>query len=576
MPLTKIDDCRERLQQGYDPDYYESVFRQQNYAFGEPWNTDLGTVASEGGFPYFPDLTPKYQEPGRSRRILNAQFVGLSRMMAADPEPEFLELDAMLGETLKGWFKARYKGDGYTGGNWADEEHRAFMDGDSFGMGFLQLGLTRGKSGQLMVTARHSPALFTLGDRHERSPDRWRWVTFVHYVPADKAIKQFGSGIEKYIKPLYDGTQVHPLKAVRIFEYFDLGYGDSDPTRILIPHDWTEKPLKKEANTLGCLPFSYYIHFFAPGMRKPVGRVVLQMATQEALNEVEEAMRHNLLVGKGFDIASPDQYDEKDLRDLRSGKQVRLVKRTSPKADDWERVPAGEVSQTTIMYLQQLERQFGRDSGTTDFDMGVQPQNNRTLGENLLVDQRGQSAQAWSVRQAISFRERTVEKALKIAEYDAEPVAIDFYGSQVVLNNPDAPDSFMANIMLELGGPPHPIINEESMSYRDVKQRRLERLAYLQTLGPLVEMGLINPVWWAEEILKAGGEKDTRSALMMQPGAGMEMMNAGSIPGQGVQGAIQPGAPVSKGPGGIGSYRPPSVGENNPMGGGANRVLNPG
>ncbi|MEA2553603.1 MAG: hypothetical protein QOJ65_1779, partial [Fimbriimonadaceae bacterium] len=91
MPkLTTAENIRTRLEQGFDPAYHDRIYNQIRYAFGEPWGTRASGVSSiDGDFPYYPDVTPKKLEVGRSRRILASQFINLARTMYAQPEPEF-------------------------------------------------------------------------------------------------------------------------------------------------------------------------------------------------------------------------------------------------------------------------------------------------------------------------------------------------------------------------------------------------------------------------------------------------------------------------------------------------------
>lgn len=515
---TTSEQINERLLEGFDPDSYDSIDKQCRYAFGDAWDRQSQSSSSmSGAFPYWPDINPKELAVGQSRRILNHAFIGLSKVMYNDGEPEYPTLDPMKGEARKGFIKARARGDGYESGAWTRQEEDAFLEGDGTGLGFLQIGLMKGKFGKQMVTVRHSPALMTIGDRMERSPDRWRWVCFVQLMPADKALAIWGDKVTPYIKESFDSTQGRPSRVVRLFEYYDLGYGKGDPTRAVIPGDFKEKPLIIEENPFECLPLSYYEHFYTPGMRRAVGRIVLQMANHEALNEVEEYMLSVMQTGKGFDIADESAYEKQDLKQVRSGKHPRLVRRIGTRTGDWERVDPMQLSQSAIVLLQHLEGQGIQESGITAFDKGMNPAGNRTLGENMLVDQRGATQGAWSVRQLIKFRERTYDKVVKIArDFDREPVEIPFFDGQVTLNDPNDPNTWLDQVFAQ-DSPP--VISEEALTYRDVLTRRAERIAYLQSIFPMVQMGVFNPQWWAQEMLKAGGEKDIQAAMGQPAGA---------------------------------------------------------
>ncbi len=503
-------DIVDLLKSSYDPDYYGSLFSQMRYAFGEPWERVGGGKALSGdtSFPYFPDITLQNLEVGQSRRIVNSQFIGLSRVMYNQPKPQFPHLPPMDAEARTGYFLARWKE------GWAMEEEAAFMDGDGVGRGFLQLGLKTGSSGLQKVTCRYSPTLLTMGDRHERHPDKWEYICFVRYIRAEQAKNMWGSKADPYIREVYDGMVANPYKAMRVFDFYSLGVAGKEPTHAIIPAEFDEKPFVYERNDFETLPFSFYTHVFAPGMQNPIGRIILQMATQEALNEIEEYMRDVVQKGKPVDIAPVEELDEEDVKQFRSGKFTRLIKRTSTgsQATPWERIPPQEISQSTLAYLGLLERQFSADSGVTDLDRGQFSGGRKTATEVVRIDQRSQVQGAWSVRQAVAFRERTITKAIEIgARFDRDPVMIPFFGAQILVNDPSDPNTFVDEW---LSTPSIVKIEEDSLTFEDVKAKRREMMIDMQALAPFVGV-VFNPRWWGEKVLEAMGEKDVNRALLV-------------------------------------------------------------
>lgn len=528
--LTSNDDIQDFLKEMYDPDWYDSLYNQTKYAFGEPWNKQSG--GSKGGqFPHFADVSAKNLQIGQSRKILGSQFIGLSKVMYNDPEAEYPTLEPMEAEGRKNLLLKRWRD-----GGWSTEEQCAFMDGDGLGIGYLQHGLMKGPTGKQMITVRHSPTVLTLGDRSERNPYRWRGICFVQYIPADIAISTWGEmKVGSYIQDHYDGVNGQPVKALRVFEYYDTGIAGGSATRALIPGDFGNEPLERKDNPFQGLPFSCYIHFLAPGMRRPIGRIVLSMATQEAINEVEDYQRSTMIGGKGFDIADTTSYESEDLKAVKNGQAPRMVRRKQPRqtGGDWERVTPMEISQTSLARLEYLERRFTAESGQTDFDNGLMAAEKRTLGENQLADQRGQVQGSWSVRQMIQFREQTFETACRHAAlFDREPAFIEYFGGQVPVNDPQRPESSAAAFC---SMPAHPVISEDAMTYQDTKAKLAQRQAQLETLFPYVQAGIFNARWWGEEMAKAFGEKDMRKALqipeVLAPEQMMEAQNAGQIPG---------------------------------------------
>lgn len=539
MPKTQPEDIRTRLAQGYDPSYYASLYRQMCYAFGDDWHKVKGVPSgvAGGSFPDFPEITVRYMETGRSRRILNSQFTGLSRVMATDPEPEFPQLDKWTGEVRKQYYLNRYRGDHYGGGNWADEHAYAYMDGDGLGLGFVQFGLeSNPKTGYQRVSCEYSPAVLTLWDRHERNPSRARWVAFCKYLSIDQAAGLFGwKTAKRYRREIVDGESQAPLEVMRVFEYYDMGYGPKGtPTRALIPSDLGMEPITLEDNPFECLPFSYMSYLMVPGMKRHTGRIIMQMSTQEGLNDIERHLR-KALKSPSFDIVDVTQLNTDDLRRINAGDTNVKVRLDTPRPDapPYIRVPGMEVAQTILALKEMYERQFNADSGTTDFDRGNLQSEERTLGENQLLDARSKNQQAWGAIQATKMHQRSVETCLKIAkDYDKDPLLIDVFGTNIPLNVPEDPRSWLTNFLEE---PSHVLISDQSLRARDQDAERQRRQQSLAMLAPLLQMGLISPQKYAEEMLKAAGEQDpndwmptqtmdTSSAQPMMANAGLPSM----------------------------------------------------
>lgn len=503
--------------QAYDPTYFESIWKQVNYAFGEPWNKAAASAAcgSDGDFPVRPDIVVQFLEIGQSRRILNTQFIALSRVMSSVAKPTFPDIDKQKGEVLAGFYTGRHEGDGAGEGEWQHELNSAYMDGDGLGLGIVQVGLEKNpESGYKRVTLRHSPLLNTLGDPHYRNPGRWRWIAFVHYLDVEDAVARFGAECRKYARPWTDSQSSIPMEYVRIIEYYDMGFGpNGKPTRAIVPQNLANPPLKREVNEFGCLPFAYYMHFLAPGMRRPVGRIALQMATQEAINALEKSAIETCQDG-AFDLVDMDQLNANDVKLRNKGDRnlkIRIERPSATGAPPYIRVPAKEVAQTWQVLRDLLDRQFNTDSGTTDLDRGSLSSTARTLGENELLDARSQNQSSWSELQALQLLRRTVEKVLRIARIgDRDPVMVPVFGHPVLLNDPEVPQSWIdafipGNLRVALG--------EESLRKADLDAERAMRLKGLQLVAPYVGTTL-SPLWHSEEMLKAIGEPDPKAAFM--------------------------------------------------------------
>jgi len=528
MPKTTREDIQTRLLQGYDSAYYASLYRQMRYAFGDDWNRQNNTAGGvDGSFPDFPEITVQYLKTGRSRRILNSQFTGLARVMSVDPEPEFPQVDKYTGEVRKQYYLNRWRE-----GNFAEAHASAYMDGDGLGYGFVHWGLeTNPKTDYQRTTCEYSPAVLTLWDRQATDPGRARWVCFVKYLAIDQAASLFGWKTAKKYRRQMSENGNFPVECVRLFEYYDTGYGPKGtPTRAVIPADLGSEPILIEDNPFERLPFSYMMYFTAPGMKRATGRIVMQMSTQEGLNDIEAHLR-KVLKSPTFDIVDVTQLNTDDLRRVNAGDYNVKVRLDTPRPDapPYIRVPGAEVAQTILALRDMYERQFNADSGTTDFDRGNLTTEKRTLGENQLLDSRSQNQQAWGAVQAVKMHQRSVETCLSIAkEYDRDPMLVDIFGQNVPINDPAEPRSWLSAFLEE---PSNILISDQQLRARDQDAQRQKRMAELDSLFPLVQAGYINPQKWTEEKLKAAGEQDPQDWAPQPVAAGPEMGGDPSMAG---------------------------------------------
>jgi hypothetical protein len=516
MKLTSKENIQARLCNGYDKGWYDSIWKQMCYAFGEQGQESLG-IGGDKRFPDFADLTPTMSEVGTSKRILNTQFITLSRVMYSDPEPEFPDVDKITGQIRQSFYQARATGEEYGDGDWATQFNAAFMDGDGVGTGVVQLGLkTNPKTGFRKLTAQHVPILQTLWDRNERSISRARWIAFLHYIPMDVAEAQFGKrfATENRHEMKESGSE-EPIECVRILDYWDIGHGKGEPTHAFIVDDLDGEVIEIEENPYGCLPCAFYEHLLIPGMRRAVGRIPLLMAGQEALNQAERYMRE-AMKRPGFTMVGAELFEESDFERVING-EGGIIRTKRPLAAGEliaQFVPGEEVSQTTLAYMQLLEKDFTANAGVTEFDRGSNPDQARTLGENQLVDERSKVQASWSALQAAKMHRRAVEVGLKIAAIgDNDPVMLAVDGNTVPINDPSDTRLSIANFLAE---PSRVIVSVESLAKNDMLREQQMATQKLMGLQPLVGQ-TIDPIWWTDELLKANGYDPAEAKLEPQP-----------------------------------------------------------
>lgn len=516
MPrLTPAAVITERLKQAWDPAWYDSIYNQQRYAFGESWDTRRDGPSDRADIPDWPDIMVRFREVGVSRRILNTAFISLSRNMHSPAQPESTQVDKITNEMRKQFWLARYNADDGLG-EWGHELENAYMDGDQFGVGFVQIGLKDNPhTGYTRVCLRHSPILHTLWDRHERNPGRAAYMAFLHYVPLSTARKMFGKEAENFVRYLKDGYYTQTLEVVRFLEYYDIGYNGGTPTHCYILDGLTQKPRDIEENQFGVIPAAHIEHFLAPGMRRPIGRVAMQMATQEGINEIERHLR-KVLRQSSFTIVDVTSMDRDDLNRVASGETNVPVKWTpgpGTTSAPFVRVPAAEVAQTLLHLKEMLERQFNADSGTNDFEQGNLSDQKRTLGENMLLDQRSEVQSSRMEKNTTEFIKRTVKKVFHVAKLgDRDPILLDVFGRNYLFNDPSTPQ---ASAMMWFDEPSDVVIDSQQMKKQDVAMDQVKELERLKTLEPMVGT-MFNPAWYAEQLLDAVGKKEDAKAALIQ------------------------------------------------------------
>lgn len=525
--LTTDKQIADRIAQWIDLPWTDACYRRLQYTFGKPWDSTSGATVSGGRFPDYPDIVTDLLEIGTSRRILNTQLRAAGKTMYSDVAPSFTQVPKHIGEIRKQFWLARAGGAGYGDAEWADEFWSCFLDGDGLGMGALEIGLeTNPETGYQRTTLRHSPTILTIYDRSESKLARVRGICFVKYIATDVAIDMASKwgvkakDVKNYERSLPDDTRSAPLRFVRIFDYWDLGYGlKGTPTHAVIPGDFSNEPWLIEENAFGCLPWAWYTHAYVSSMRHPMGRIEQQMSTQEAINDCERRIKEEVRKGSGFDLVDVSNIHPDDVRRMRRGEVLTTIRLKGPLADGLQppiiREPAQILQSSILEYFQMLERQYNADGETTDWDSGNFDNTRRTAHEAELLDQRTANSGNHSQKEAAKMYRRAVEKVMYIAErFDRDPVDIDVFGYNIKLNDPQDERSALANFLQEKS---KIIVDADDLTYQDTRLKMAQRTATLQGYAPLVQAGVMPLMIWATELVKAGG--DDPSEMLVQDGA---------------------------------------------------------
>jgi hypothetical protein len=317
-------------------------------------------------------------------------------------------------------------------------------------------------------------------------------------------------------------------KYVRVTEYYDLGfgYGVGDPTYSIILGNWNNAPVWHKAMPYERLPIGYGEYMSVPGMSRPIGTIMLQQSTQEAINELEAKLRIEVKRGTGFDLVDAKQLHPDDLERLNRGDtsvRVRIVQPSPNGSPPYIRVPSQEVAQSLLALINLYERQYNADSQTSEMDRGSFSNTKRTATENQLIDARTSQAMTLNKFQTLQFYRRSVEIAgMVMGAVDTDPLPVDLQGYNLTLNDPQQPDLSMAALFEEQS---EVLISPQSVEPQDVALKQQQRLAALDRLAPLVGK-TVDPMKFTEEALKAIGEKDPSEWIMQAPAAAP----AGAVP----------------------------------------------
>jgi hypothetical protein len=529
---TSAENIKSWLCQSVDKDYYETRFSLMQKAFDParcfPW---AGGTGSGHRFPDFPDLKAQYKEIGTEPWILEVQLDLLAEVMRSTPEPEFPDVDEFTGQVRQAFWKKRNKGYGRTKTDGLTQMEKAWLDGHGLGIGFVQWGIkTNPKNGYRYVCPKHVPMLQMIWDRNARSFCEARMACAMSYMPYDQAKALFKGRAEDHKVELRETNTDEPLQVVRVFEYYDLGYEGGEPTSAIILGDITNEAFQIDENAFECLPFAYYEHILTPGFRRPIGAIDILVAGQEGLHQIERSTNAEVK-RPGFDLMSPDILNDEDIARVESGEHgvvVRTERPLEPGEAAYQRVAAGEVSQTTLAVYQMRKESFMAKAGISNLDRGQDIEGADTLGEVQLADSRSGKKKNRTIFQTALFFQRNVEVFMQVAKLaDDEPVMLDVGGENLPFNDPSDPVSLIAGWLEEDSDV---VISEESLTKGDLAAERMEKIQRVSIfdMDPLVD-----PIWRTEEKLKAAG---------FDPKKAMAMNQMEAMPGQAAQMGQDPNA----------------------------------
>ena len=513
MSLPSHKEVKERILAGFDRKYYDSIYTQQCYAFGQKWDSKpsyLAESSASDDIPIYPDVRVTHLAIGQSRRILNASIRTLSRVLSRAPEPKFPQVDEVTNEVRRTFWLANANGNRGVPTRWLQQLQYAFVEGDTLGVGCVKHGLrTHPRSGRQMVDMRHVPVLQTIWDPFEFDPRNSKWAAVASYVPYEVAKNLWGKKkADRHKREWTTTVDSRSAQFVRVIEYWDVGYAGDGPAYCIFVGDLEDGEVGE--NDLGFIPLSFCVNYVAPGMRRPIGRAVMQMSSQELINDIEKYLRVTMKRGPAIDIYMEEMFDEAALARWRAGDSSQPLAIKEGMVDDvrkaFTRIGAMDPGQGALALFAIAERQHNDDSNQTEQSRGNALGGRTTAREvSALVSKVNENA-SLTDQQANEFLVDAVKNTMSAAlAGDAHPVSLDIFGSNILFNDPSDPMMDIANWLSEDSGTV--LIDLESTSAEDDLLKRQVKKEDLMFLSPLVGVTL-DPDTYSEEMLEAIGEKD--------------------------------------------------------------------
>lgn len=544
------------FERSYDYDYYCGLWLDMQRAWGTPQDvldkyrsSSLPTEQPYGDFIVrFPDVRPNSFEEGRSPRMMLTSNIVVSRIASKEPVYELKRIPKVDAEVRKRVLAARMTDD-TDGSEWFEERTKAFDDGDSVGVGVLEIGLVENRfSKQDMISAQHVPVLQHFWDWWSASPAKSNWAASVFYVDPEVAARFFGwKAIKDHIKKDENVATIgRGAEYVRIMRRFDTGYGPKgDPTFTCWVGSYKNSPLIHEYNKFERNPHAYAVNYVKSGMSRPIGRIFEMRSDAEALHSLEQTIREVAENGAPIDILYDAGLDVPDLELAQIHKQ-RFVRSRSPlDKNPWARIPGQEVGQDLWSLVNYYHQRFGVSGGVSDLDTASRGQGDKTATQVAEEANRLNQNMTRTVAMMLRFQRREVECARLAAKVgDRHPTEIEVFDSPVTVNQPGVPESWLSEWFEK---PADVLIDQTAMTVEEDRLQSAFRLTYLDRLAELAskldQQGMVvDRKWLLEEYIKAGGKDDPELAIMKQGNQAMPMMPPGQMPGPTGQNMPMPAA----------------------------------
>ena len=560
-----IDQIADRIYSAVDPVYRARLRGSMARLHGiKKAPTEFGHIMGPCGWKVYPALHRGGEEVGTVQDTLNDAINSVSRLLAVDPEPKFDGIDKVDAEVRRLFWRQRYN-DRRRGGSWHSANMQTNLSAYLHGLGVSRVtmvtdtahkddearGLIKGKKTQ-RVAVLNQPLLQVVYDQNAVDPYQSDFVAYLDMVPLHEIVRRYPehaavleANAKDWSKSLEARGRRHCHKVVPVVEYWSCGAVDEMPTyAVLVGEgtkvtalDYQENPLGEELNAC------WRLGVLMPEVGYPMGRAQLAESHEELLQLVLDDLKTVAERGGAVRVLHHGAFSPETIEQMRAGSVDGLTVIEAEKGVTGVPVdklvsdlPPLRHSGVLDPLMQIAQRRQQAATNTNESARGQFMGRNTPATAYALVQQNQLANNGLETYHTLKWLSSQVTMVSEFArQWDTSPVRLNVFGTQVLFNDPEAPQS-MAEVWFE--DEANVLVNAASLTGQDDVARRAAAIGEMAQLAQLVQAGQIDMDWYTNELLSTMGIYDTaaRAKNTAQPNAAapadpaMTMMGAEAAP----------------------------------------------
>ncbi len=537
---TLADEIRDRVQAAYDPGLADAIHREMCFTYGAEDNANMGITVSGDRFKIYPDVSSETQQIGKVRKSLKGASAFLSRLMSAEPMPEFEGIHEAQKAVREGYWRSRWYGDGDSNDGIFTHARDSWLSGWMHGYAGCVTGLvTDRKSKKQKVIGKHFDPRYIILDDLCRDPRDADWACFWELIPIYEANKLFDKETVQERKITLKGSDGYVREAALVGHYYDVGLGEVPPKMARFLGGMSHKPVHVMDNPFERIPCAWMVHLLLPGMRRPIGQVVMTQAAEEAQNLMLQIIKEKARRGQGHTVIDTSRLTPQSVAAIRAGNFDVILEPKDPE-DSKSIRPIVEHIQTSpadpviFQHMQYMGQEINEQLGLSEVGRGSSVAKEQTKFE---VEQMEQNASANNAGPEFATRMFLRDLMMRVFEigrdFDRHPFTANVMGHEIDFNVDGEPSSSLGLILK----PKATIkVTEDSLVATGNLANIFRKLRMYQWLLPFVGKGISMPEFLARA-LAIMREPDADALLA---GAEATQIQPGSQPGADGQGGAQP------------------------------------